>query len=185
MSRWGLRRGVAERLFEEALQVIGGSLIVFAALSPIGRHDLDWDSTAADNRLANEDTRRSACPGHGLRTAIGRLEGTGQGVGVDGCRSGQSTVGQAFEARTALLFTFLRCPGLDATNHAAEQAIRGMVIARKVWGGNRAWEGARTQQVLVSILRPCWQQDKDAFPRVVSLMRTPQEVILDIVPGSG
>jgi hypothetical protein len=141
MSRWGLRRGVAERLFEEALQVIGGSLIVFAALSPIGRHDLDWDSTAADNRLANEDTRRSACPGHGLRTAIGRLEGKLDRVlEENGCRSGQSTVGQASEARTALLFTFLRCPGLDATNHAAEQAIRGMVIARKVWGGNRAWK---------------------------------------------
>jgi len=40
------------------------------------------------------------------------------------------------------LFTFLHCPGLDATNNAAERAIRGMVIARKVWGGNRTWNGA-------------------------------------------
>ena len=45
------------------------------------------------------------------------------------------------------MFTFLHCPGLDATNNAAERAIRGMVIARKVWGGNRTWEGARTQLV--------------------------------------
>ena len=63
------------------------------------------------------------------------------------------------------LFTFLYCPGLDATNNAAERAIRGMVIARKVWGGNRTWEGARTQQILVSVLRTCWQQGKDAFTR--------------------
>jgi hypothetical protein len=28
------------------------------------------------------------------------------------------------------LFTFLYCFGLDATNNAAERAIRGMVIAR-------------------------------------------------------
>jgi len=35
------------------------------------------------------------------------------------------------------LFTFLHCPGLDATNNVAERAIRGMAIARKVWGGNR------------------------------------------------
>ena len=69
------------------------------------------------------------------------------------------------------LFSFLYCPGLDATNHAAEQAIRGMVIARKVWGGNRTWEGARTQQILVSVLRTCWQQGKDAFARCVKLMR--------------
>jgi transposase len=83
------------------------------------------------------------------------------------------------------LFTFLRCPGLDATNNAAERAIRGMVIARKVWGGNRTWEGARTQQILVSVLRTCWQQGKDAFTRCVRLLRSPRAVILDIVPGAG
>jgi len=82
------------------------------------------------------------------------------------------------------LFTFLHCPGLDATNNAAERAIRGMVIARKVWGGNRTWEGARTQQILVSVLRTCWQQGKDAFPRCVRLLRAPRAVILDIVPGA-
>lgn len=83
------------------------------------------------------------------------------------------------------LFTFLHCPGLDATNNAAERAIRGMVIARKVWGGNRTWEGARTQQILASVLRTCWQQGKDAFPRCVRLLRAPRAVILDIVPGAG
>jgi len=83
------------------------------------------------------------------------------------------------------LFTFLRCPGLDATNNAAERAIRGMVIARKVWGGNRTWKGARTQQILVSVQRTCWQQGKDAFTRCVRLLRAPRAVILDIVPGAG
>ena len=83
------------------------------------------------------------------------------------------------------LFTFLHCPGLDATNNAAERAIRGMVIARKVWGGNRTWEGARTQQILVSVLRTCWQQGKDAFTRCVRLLRAPRLVTLDIVPGAG
>jgi transposase len=83
------------------------------------------------------------------------------------------------------LFTFLHCPGLDATNNAAERAIRGMVIARKVWGGNRTWGGARTQQILVSVLRTCWQQGKDAFTRCVRLLRAPRAVILDIVPGTG
>ena len=80
------------------------------------------------------------------------------------------------------LFTFLYCFGLDATNNAAERAIRGMVIARKVWGGSRSWEGARTQQILTSVLRTCWQQGKDAFARCVGLLRAPRSVILDIVP---
>lgn len=82
------------------------------------------------------------------------------------------------------LFTFLHCPGLDATNNAAERAIRGMVIARKVWGGNRTWEGAHTQEVLASVLRTCWQQGKDAFTRCVGLLRAPRTMILDIVPGA-
>ena len=66
-----------------------------------------------------------------------------------------------------------------------ERAIRGMVIARKVWGGNRTWEGARTQQILVSVLRTCWQQGKGAFTRCVGLLRASRGVILDIVPGAG
>ena len=37
------------------------------------------------------------------------------------------------------LFTFLRQPGLDATNWRAELAIRFGVILRKVWGGSRTW----------------------------------------------
>ena len=37
----------------------------------------------------------------------------------------------------------------------------------------------------LSVLRTCWQQGKDAFARMVSLLRTPQAVTLDIVPGSG
>ena len=82
------------------------------------------------------------------------------------------------------LFTFLHCPGLDATNNAAERALRGMVIARKVWGGNRTWNGARTHQILASVLRTCWQQGKDAFTRCVRLLHTRRSVILDIVPGA-
>jgi transposase len=81
------------------------------------------------------------------------------------------------------LFTFLRCPGLDATNHQAERAIRGMVIARKVWGGNRTWKGAHAQEVLVSVLRTGWQQGKDALGLVVTLLRASRPVVLDLVPG--
>src|SRR2546429_8002903 len=49
------------------------------------------------------------------------------------------------------LFTFLYCPGLEATNNAAERALRPLVVARKNWGGNRPAKGARAQAVLTSI----------------------------------
>jgi transposase len=82
------------------------------------------------------------------------------------------------------LFTFLHCPGLDATTNAAERALRPFVIARQVWGGNRTWHGARTQQILGSILRTCWQQRQDPFPGIVALLRSPTPLILDIAPTS-
>jgi ribosomal protein S8E len=37
----------------------------------------------------------------------------------------------------------------------AEQAIRRMVVPRKVWGGNRTVHGAHTQSALVTILQTC------------------------------
>jgi transposase len=61
------------------------------------------------------------------------------------------------------LFTFLREPGLDATNWRAELAIRFGVILRKVWGGSRTWAGARAQAVLMSVWRTCWQQRRPAL----------------------
>jgi transposase len=61
------------------------------------------------------------------------------------------------------LFTFLDYPGLDATNWRGEQAIRGGVILRKVWGGNRTPAGGRAQSVLMSIWRTCWQRGASAL----------------------
>jgi transposase len=69
------------------------------------------------------------------------------------------------------LFTFLRQPGLDATNWRAELAIRFGVILRKVWGGNRTWAGARTQAILMSVWRTCWQQGRSALDFLSQLLR--------------
>jgi transposase len=69
------------------------------------------------------------------------------------------------------LFTFLRQPGLDATNWRAELAIRFGVILRKVWGGNRTWVGARAQSVLMSVWRTCRQQGRSALDFLSQLLR--------------
>jgi transposase len=122
----------------------------------------------------------------GLNIATGKLEATLIRM-LEARRRNPANrrLARHLEHERLWLFTFLHCHGLDATNNAAERAIRGMVIARKVWGGNRTWEGARTQQILVSVLRTCWQQGKDAFTRCVRLLRAPRAVTLDIVPGAG
>jgi transposase len=79
------------------------------------------------------------------------------------------------------MFPFLYCPGLDATNYRAEQAIRPMVVTRKVWGGNRTEQGAHTQSVLVSILQTCRQQLRPATAFLERLLhqRTPHALELN------
>ncbi|MDO8629837.1 MAG: transposase [Phycisphaerales bacterium] len=68
------------------------------------------------------------------------------------------------------LFTFLRHPGLDATNWRAEQAIRPAVVNRKVWGGSRTNAGATAQSILMSVLRTCTQQHRDALAFVSRIL---------------
>jgi transposase len=69
------------------------------------------------------------------------------------------------------LLTFLRQPGLVATNWRAELAIRFGVLLRKVWGGSRTWAGARAQAVLMSVWRTCWQQGRSALDFLSQLLR--------------
>lgn len=80
------------------------------------------------------------------------------------------------------IFTFLYCPGLAATNYRAEQAIRPMVVTRKVWGGNRTEQGAHTQSVLVSILQTCRQQVRSATAFVERLLHLRKPQVLDLTP---
>jgi transposase len=69
------------------------------------------------------------------------------------------------------LFTFLKLPGLDATNYRAEQALRPAVVNRKVWGGNRTPAGADAQSILMSVLRTCGQQGRDALAFISQILR--------------
>jgi len=80
------------------------------------------------------------------------------------------------------LFTFLYCPGLEATNNVAERVMRILVMIRKNWGGNRTEKGARTQAVLTSILCTAKQQDKDLFALIVDLLRSAEPKLLDLIP---
>jgi Transposase IS66 family len=59
------------------------------------------------------------------------------------------------------MFTFLAEPGVEATNWRAEQALRPAIVNRKSWGGNRTWQGARTQQITMSVIRTARQQNID------------------------
>ncbi len=128
---------------------------------------------------------RQEISAHGLNVATGRLE-----AGMD--RLLAKTFRDLANRRLAKhlrheqpwLFTFLHCPGIEATNNAAERALRPAVVARKTWGGNRTENGAKTQQMLISILTTCRQQGKDSFDRITELFLSSAPMVLDLVPNS-
>jgi len=77
---------------------------------------------------------------HGLAVARGRLENRlSDLIFPPKMNAANERLAQHLWAHRDDLFTFLRQPGLDATNWRAELAIRFGVILRKVWGGNRTW----------------------------------------------
>ena len=122
---------------------------------------------------------------HGLYVATGRIDASMDRLLDTSFRSELNRrFAKHLRHERLYLFSFLYCPDLDATNNAAERAIRPAVIARKTWGGNRTASGAKTQKILASILRTCWQQGKDSFSRLAELMRSPHEKILDLAPAS-
>jgi len=109
---------------------------------------------------------------HGLAVARGRLENRlSDLIFPPKTNAANETLAQHLWNHRCELFTFLRQPGLDATNWRAELAIRFGVILRKVWGGSRTWIGARAQSVLMSVWRTCWQQGRSALNFLSQLLR--------------
>jgi transposase len=120
---------------------------------------------------------------HGLTVARGRLERRLdrllQWTRMD---AANERLAKHLDRHRHQLFSFLRHPGLDATNYRGEQAIRPAVVNRKVWGGNRTETGAQAQSILMSVLRTCAQQHRDALDFLSRLLRG-QHPRLMLTPG--
>jgi transposase len=69
------------------------------------------------------------------------------------------------------LTTFLHDPKVDATNNAAERALRPAVVMRKITGGSRSESGARAWAILASIIRTAGQQQLDILETIRKLLR--------------
>lgn len=123
---------------------------------------------------------------HGLWTATGRLEAKLDRLLLRSHRDpANRRLANHLWRERPYLFTFLYCPGLDATNHRAERAVRALIGARKNWGGNRTWKGARAQAVLTSVIQTGKQQGKDPFQLLLQLFYSSDpEKILDLLPGT-
>lgn len=79
------------------------------------------------------------------------------------------------------MFTFLTEPGVQATNWRAEQALRPAIVNRKSWGGNRSWQGARTQQITMSVIRTARQQNIDPLELMVSAQHSREPAASNLI----
>jgi transposase len=152
-----------------------------AARFPLAIKDLFQQALALRDRYAQQEISL-----HGLLTATGRLETKLDGLLLRPHRdpANRRLANHLWRERPYLL-TFLYCPGLDATNHRAERAVRALIGARKNWGGNRTWKGARAQAVLTSVIQTGKQQGKDPFQLLLQLFcSSDPEKILDLLPGT-
>lgn len=117
----------------------------------------------------------------GLAVARGRLEARlDRALG----RRYRSAANERFANHLArereAIFPFLSCPGLEATNWRAEQALRPAVVAGRVWGGSRTERGAQTPQILVSLLATCGQRNHPVQTALIGLLCSPQPRSLDL-----
>jgi transposase len=81
----------------------------------------------------------------------------------------------------AHMFTFLTEPGVQATNWRAEQALRPAIVNRKNWGGNRTPNGARTQQITISVIRTARQQGIDPLELMTATQHARQPAASELI----
>lgn len=87
----------------------------------------------------------------------------------------QRLTGHLRRERVAM-FTFLHRDAVPASNYLAEQAIRPAVVNRKMSGGNNTEAGARTQEVLMTVLHTGRKRRLDFIAIATEALRDPTSV---------
>ena len=78
-------------------------------------------------------------------------------------RSEAQNIAIRFKENAAAYFEFISTPGVEPTNNLAEQAIRYVVIDRKVTQGTRGERGSRWCERIWTTMATCAQQGRSAF----------------------
>lgn len=78
-------------------------------------------------------------------------------------RPGVRDLRQRFKLHAKQFFTFVTTPGIEPTNNLTEQAIRYIVIDRKVTQGTRGKNGQRWSERIWTVLSTCRLQRRSSF----------------------
>jgi transposase len=121
-------------------------------------------------RWKAEDGPEKATEAAWLREEQARLEG----VALDS-KKAQTLQGRLRRYRQEWL-TFLDHPGVPPTNNLAEQAIRFLVVLRKVTFGSRTRAGARRLAAILTVIQTAKRQGRNVIHFLVALCTlTPNE----------
>jgi transposase len=85
------------------------------------------------------------------------------GMGYVPLRSEAQNMAKRFRENGQAYFTFITTPLIDPTNNCAEQAIRFVVIYRKVSQGTRSENGRTACERFFTVIATCARQGKSAF----------------------
>ena len=83
------------------------------------------------------------------------------------CRGEAKNIAERFRKYGREYFTFMTSRGIEPTNNLAEQAIRFVVIDRKVTQGTRSIRGRRWCERIWTVIATCAIQAKSAFDYLV------------------
>lgn len=113
---------------------------------------------------------------HGLAVVRGRLEKRLDRL-LDGRLShpGNRKFQKHLVGHREQILTFLYEPDIEATNWPAEQAVRPLVVNRKVFGGNRTAAGGHAQEVLGSVFATLAQRALDTLSLVSRIICLPAD----------
>ena len=83
------------------------------------------------------------------------------------CRGEAQNIAKRFRLYGREYFTFISTPAIEPTNNIAEQAIRFVVIDRKVTQGTRSIRGRKWCERIWTTVATCAIQAKSAFNYLV------------------
>ncbi len=109
--------------------------------------------------------RRQTLTRTGFRKALEAARKQVLGVGTTGVPDTKHArnLAKRFRKHGAAYFRFVTTPGIEPTNNLAEQAIRFVVIDRRVTQGTRSEKGRRWCERIWTAIATCAQQGRAAF----------------------
>jgi len=130
-----------------------------------------------DDALALRDRRdEGVISPHGLAVARGRLEKRlDRLLEWSLSHPGNRKFQKHLVGHREQILTFLYDPDIEATNWPAEQAIRPLVVNRKVFGGNRTTSGGHAQEILGSVFATLAKRALDTLSVLSTIICLPAD----------